>query len=174
MKQFFDFSLQLEYFLQLQAGFQLGKTRILSQPWKCLKADGNSGYQIRKQNCSVWDFSFLFFFSNGDNWSVVCSGFGVRIVVSEGLLVLLEMKEDCVLVVHGGTVVLLEFPSKTPQHSTDSGFGRAPLVVAHGALWSCRSLCASSYCRVGLWRCPWDWKEWLEAIEVFVMWSPQW
>lgn len=37
--------------------------------------------------CEVFLFFFLFNFFNGKNWSVICSGVGVRILVSEGLLV---------------------------------------------------------------------------------------
>lgn len=67
-------------------------------------------------------FFFFFFFFNGKNWSVICSGVGVKILVSEGCWSahLLGMKEDCVLVVRGDTVVLLEFPSEIPQHCTET------------------------------------------------------
>lgn len=60
MKQFLDFSLQLEYFLQPHAGIELGKNRILSQPWKCLETGRNPVFHIRTQNCSVWGFWFVF------------------------------------------------------------------------------------------------------------------
>lgn len=73
MKQFLDFSLWLEYFFQPYAGIQLGKNRIFSQPWKCLEADGNSVFQIRTQNCSLWGFWFGGFF------------FGVFLMVKFGL-----------------------------------------------------------------------------------------
>lgn len=164
MKQFFDFSLQLEYFLQLQAGFQLGKTRILSQPWNCLKADGNSGYQIRTHNCSVWGFSFFFLFNffNGKNWSDLfwswCQNFGVWGAV--GPPTCWEWRRIVSLLCMGAQLCCWSFPVKSHSIHRDSAFGRAPLLVAP---WSFLELqepvCTFLLESGGSEGCPWDLKQ---------------
>lgn len=136
VKQFLDFSLPLEYFLQPCAGIQLGKNRILSQPWKCQETCRNWVFQIRTQNCSVWGFWFVFF---GLFFLMVKFGLGLDHFLYDLFIKLLwyvlwleskfwclrgcwsphmvGMEEECTLVVR---VVLPELPAEIPQHSMET------------------------------------------------------